>query len=67
MSSLEMFTSVATVTHDQWGAVTVKAFRMDRLSGTRAIVTYGYGYGKEQKGMDWVREGGVWKNDCSNS
>lgn len=67
MSSLEMVTSVAKVTHDHWGAESVTTFHIDRLAGTRATVTYGYGKGEEDKGTGWVREGGVWKYDCSKS
>uniref|UniRef100_A0AAU2UXD6 Lipoprotein n=1 Tax=Streptomyces sp. NBC_00003 TaxID=2903608 RepID=A0AAU2UXD6_9ACTN len=67
MTSLETVTSVATVTHDQWGAESVTTFHIDRLSGTRATVTYGYGKHKEQQRTGWVLEGGVWKYDCSQS
>ncbi|MFI6688366.1 hypothetical protein [Streptomyces sp. NPDC050485] len=58
------------MTHDQWGADTVRTFHIDQLSGTRATVTYGYGKDKDKglfKRSGWVLEGGVWKYDCSHS
>jgi hypothetical protein len=43
MSSLKTVAAVADVAHDQWGAIPVKTFHIDQLSGTHAVVTYDYG------------------------
>ncbi|PJM97998.1 hypothetical protein CG740_38145 [Streptomyces sp. CB01201] len=67
MSSLKTVAAVADVTHKRWGAIPVKTVHIDELSGTHAVVSYDYDKETGQKRRDWVREGGVWKDDCSNS
>ncbi|MFE9404984.1 hypothetical protein ACFYNY_25140 [Streptomyces sp. NPDC006530] len=67
MSSLKTITAVAHATHNQLGAIPVKTFHIDELSDSHAIVTYGFNQEVGYKRRNWVREGGVWKDDCSNS
>ncbi|WP_217198673.1 hypothetical protein [Streptomyces buecherae] len=61
----DQFTAMAQQARHDYGALTIKTFEVDQISGDMARVSYGVGVPQfERTAQPWSREDGTWRWDA---